>query len=597
MRFEITGHLSDPEAAWEAVADTDWMNREAGAGKMLAYEVIVDDTDYPQVHGALAGPLGTRLAFTEDGNRWVRGRYFEQERTYSGGPLERSYYRVSLESRDGGVIPRIVLDLTPRYALLSPAVRSSLKQYQRRWQGVLDGLPHPGEVRSAPLRELGPIAKQIFDRWRQEVPSVVADRVLEHLRRGRPIELQQMRAFALADRWRLDRDEVLGAYLEGARSGMFELYWSVRCPRCSAQTNSVDHLGNLADHARCASCRIGFDADLSSNVEVLFAPHPSIVERIDESFCTLFPMGSPSIEASVILAPGDRWSETVLLDPGKWRIGSGGERPDVGIEVERDGDHHLSWDPEADGEISLGAGEVEVELDNPTDGRVRVQLARLAADPGSAAGGFLAAGYLSTHPGFRRSMGHQVLAPDTRISTRSVTLVFTDLTGSTAMYEEIGDAAAYALVRDHFRVLRAAVEGNGGTVVKTIGDAVMASFPDPLKGAHAALQMVRDFDLWIDARDVERKPRLTVGMHTGPALVVHTDQAGFDYFGQTVNIAARAESVAEPCHLVYTQACADWPGFAELLEAEALAAHVDEHTLKGLSTPMPLHKVDLGRPT
>ncbi|MGO8264200.1 adenylate/guanylate cyclase domain-containing protein, partial [Rhizobium ruizarguesonis] len=71
----------------------------------------------------------------------------------------------------------------------------------------------------------------------------------------------------------------------------------------------------------------------------------------------------------------------------------------------------------------------------------------------------------------------------------SLTFIFTDLRGSTALYERVGDLAAFDLVRAHLRVLHEIVATEAGAVVKTIGDAVMATFPSTDRAVAAALRM------------------------------------------------------------------------------------------------------------
>src|SRR3546814_18039453 len=73
------------------------------------------------------------------------------------------------------------------------------------------------------------------------------------------------------------------------------------------------------------------------------------------------------------------------------------------------------------------------------------------------------------------------------VGIAQVTLMFTDLKGSTALYERIGDARAYRLVREHFAFLGEIVREQEGAIVKTVGDAVMAAFPDPAAAVRAAL--------------------------------------------------------------------------------------------------------------
>jgi class 3 adenylate cyclase len=188
-------------------------------------------------------------------------------------------------------------------------------------------------------------------------------------------------------------------------------------------------------------------------------------------------------------------------------------------------------------------------------------------------------------------MGHQVLAPNVRISIRNVTLVFTDLTSSTAMYEELGDAAAYALVRDHFAVLRRQIEAHNGVLVKTIGDAVMAAFHEPGAAVTCCIELMRAYNVWSAGKNLNVRPQLKVGVHTGPALMVHTDANGLDYFGGSVNLAARAQGAASPGELVITHACHGHPGVLAALQTHGLEPSAHEVSMKGLSTSTLLYRV------
>ena len=138
--------------------------------------------------------------------------------------------------------------------------------------------------------------------------------------------------------------------------------------------------------------------------------------------------------------------------------------------------------------------------------------------------------------------------------------MFTDLKGSTALYDRVGDLAAYDLVREHFRVLSEIVASEAGAVVKTIGDAVMATFPTPDRALAAALpharldQGLRDGDLLIK-----------IGIHEGPCLAVTLNDR-LDYFGQTVNIAARVQSLADARSIFATRSVVENPQVAKMLE-------------------------------
>jgi class 3 adenylate cyclase len=127
----------------------------------------------------------------------------------------------------------------------------------------------------------------------------------------------------------------------------------------------------------------------------------------------------------------------------------------------------------------------------------------------------LTADRVATLQAFRDLFSDQVLRPGDEVGIRRVTLLFSDLRGSTALYDAIGDAAAYRLVRDHFAYLAAIVREHEGTVVKTIGDAVMAAFHDPAEGLKAAIAMqerVASFNATAGAPIV-----LKLGLHEGRA--------------------------------------------------------------------------------
>ena len=89
---------------------------------------------------------------------------------------------------------------------------------------------------------------------------------------------------------------------------------------------------------------------------------------------------------------------------------------------------------------------------------------------------------------FRDLFSSEVLRPGEEISVGSTTLMFTDLRNSTKLYREIGDAPAFGRVREHFEILEQAITAEGGSIVKTMGDSIMAAFRSPV----SALQAIWD---------------------------------------------------------------------------------------------------------
>lgn len=176
---------------------------------------------------------------------------------------------------------------------------------------------------------------------------------------------------------------------------------------------------------------------------------------------------------------------------------------------------------------------------------------------------YVSGGMLLTRQTFRKLFRSERVDEEEGLGVRQVTLLFTDLKGSTALYEHLGDLNAYALVREHFALLDAVAQRHAGAIVKTIGDAVMAAFSRPIDAVAAALQMRQGIGRFNVERD-QPAIILKMGADCGPSIAVTLNE-NLDYFGQTVNIAARVQSFADAGEICLTEALYTAPGVRELL--------------------------------
>src|SRR5205814_1217736 len=217
--------------------------------------------------------------------------------------------------------------------------------------------------------------------------------------------------------------------------------------------------------------------------------------------------------------------------------------------------------------IELSPGPLRLSLENRTETRVLPGL-WVATDRLnellSRRKPFLSAKRLLTNQVFRDLYGADTIDVDQRLKITSLTFLFTDLRGSTELYEQVGDLAAFDLVRAHFQVLNGIIATEAGAIVKTAGDAVMATFSTPDRAVAAALRMrdaMRDFK---DAGTGDGL-LLKIGIHEGPSLAVVLDKRQ-DYFGRTVNIAARVQDLADTRSILATGPVVNHPGACKLLE-------------------------------
>jgi len=188
---------------------------------------------------------------------------------------------------------------------------------------------------------------------------------------------------------------------------------------------------------------------------------------------------------------------------------------------------------------------------------------------------------------FRDLFASEVVRPGEEISIGSVTLLFTDLRDSTRLYRKIGDASAFGRVREHFDILEKAIASEGGGIVKTMGDSVMATFRHPV----AALRAVWNAQTQI-AEYGEPMLWLKVGLHKGPCIVVNLNDR-LDYFGSTVNIAARLPGLSQGGELIFTEEIYNDPEIAEFLSQAASPEAVNRFTanVKGFDEPFTMWRI------
>ena len=367
------------------------------------------------------------------------------------------------------------------------------------------------------------------------------------------------------------------ACLAGVKAGLLTMKWGLLCPNCRGAKVSVAALSELPRGAHCPSCNIDYDRDFEKNVELSFAPAPAVRPVPDGGFCLSGPMATPHVAVQLLLAPGERRSVTVDLPPGSYRLRT--LHPGVFVDVDYESG------PFPGLRITASGVEVLNAMDHGEAGSVAFvndagfELAALIEDRTWMRDALTAPEVISLQA-FRDLFAEATLRPGDDAGVSQVVLLFTDLQGSTALYERVGDAAAYNIVRKHFALLAAIVRDHDGAVVKTIGDAVMASFSDPAQAARAALAM--QAEIGSSARGV-RDLVLKVGVHAGPSVVVTLNDR-LDYFGSTVNMAARLQGQSTGGDIVLSSSVADDPAVRAVLAA--MPKRRETVALKGFTEPV-----------
>jgi class 3 adenylate cyclase len=244
------------------------------------------------------------------------------------------------------------------------------------------------------------------------------------------------------------------------------------------------------------------------------------------------------------------------------------------------------------GTAELRPGPLRVSLENRTNRRVLPGLWIAGHALHELLGRrkpFLTAKRLLSNQTFRDIYNTDTLDADQRLKITSLTFLFTDLKGSTQLYERVGDLVAFDLVRQHFHVLHEIVASETGAIVKTIGDAVMATFPTPDRGLAAALRM-REAMLDINKQRGSEDLLLKIGIHEGPCLAVTLNDRQ-DYFGQTVNMAARVQGLASSRAIFVTKPVIEDTRSSQILEGKGLKPTVQRAALRGITDETVVYEI------
>jgi class 3 adenylate cyclase len=569
---------SPPEALWPIVSNTERLNKALGLPAMTPESI-------PGSHERRVSMRLFRLTL-----RWIESpfefaapSYHRVVRTFAAGPVARFEGGVRLEPDGSGSRAIVDGEFVPGSALAALILRVAAPKAAADMAALIqkydDSLARAGPLPSFPRTRTASDESRLAARAERlrampAEPAAVA-RLIAHLRDAPDDEVAGMRPFELADRWGLPRLEVLGACLHGVKAGLLDLNWVDVCPNC-AGGGAAAALKDVTGKPRCPGCSLEYAAAFDESLELRVSVHPNVRAARLSIHCVGSPAHSPIAVAQLTLEPGKARELDLSLDARSYTVRALGARKAARLRPRPDGAAELAIDLGADDRsYAFRPGRVRLALTSPA-----ADLARVETERWREAG--VTAAAVTSLQEFRELFSAEVLAPGHEIGVKRLALLFTDLKGSTAMYERLGDAPAYGVVRDHFGYLTAIVAARRGAVVKTIGDAVMAVFSSGADALEAALDM-QERIAELDATLAPRPPViLKIGVHEGAAIAINADGV-LDYFGTTANVAARVQNESAGGDIVVTDVLRDDPAVVEVMTRRAPPAEAFESPLKGLT--------------
>ncbi len=580
-----------PEAIWPFVADTARLNELAGSPRYVVEERADAQGRVHRLATVKLGPL--RLKWEEGYGEWQENRRLSQTRDFLNGPFRRSHSVFQLEPEGPGT--RLVFSgeiecvgilgwLTKMSGKLEREADKRLAAIERL---VAEAAASDKILGASAEDAVKPAARRRFDGLIAQLGSDPAShgltpKLADFLLHAPTVALSSVRPLTMARQWNATPADIVELFLAAQRLGILAMGWDLLCPRCRGAKSRVEQLHELPRDAHCASCNIDYRRDFARNVELTFHPERWLRPLPEGELCLLGQGTTPHVKFQAEVAAHSRKNFALTLPPGPYRFRTveAGEQADADIGPDR-----VIPGLMANGnEIALAApgGPDELVIQNDTDR----PLIFVAEDRNWAKDALTGESVIAM-PAFRRLCPEQLLRPGDDVEIGQVAILFTDLQGSTRLYDSLGDASAYRLVRDHFAFLSELVARHHGSIVKTVGDAVMAAFNDPADAVRAVLSIQDEVANFNRGRR-DSGVVLKLGMHLGSCIAV-TAGGVLDYFGSTVNTAARLEHQCRGGEVIISEAVLTDPEAREALAGRSMSE--ETVTLRGLNEPVRIVRV------
>jgi class 3 adenylate cyclase len=575
------------ETLWQVLADNNRLNEYIGLFP-VRFRSVAKEQGGIFYREARAKALGlVPLMWQEYPFQWEEGKSYTVERFYPEGPVQHYTWGIEfLDTPDanktrvrvsGTFVPRNALGILAIELLAAPSIKKTIAYMDdflaagatEAFQAPQKSLDHKVD-----LQELGRLEAELR---KYPVSEEFISSLLRHLIHKSGHDAAQIEPYPVAREWQQDPDDVLRGMLYAAKAGMLSLSWNLICPNCRVSKAEHSSLSELKPAFHCDLCGVNYDASFDQFVELHFSVHPSIRKAYAEIYCVGAPMITPHVKVQRVVRRG----ETVALgippfEGLRLRVLQANHMAEVGTSSDFS---HITYTDSGWSNASVsGEAPIGVRNDSPNDIVVVLEQTAWRSEAVTAA-------KVTAMQEFRDLFSSEVLSPGQNIAIGHVTILFTDLIGSTSLYETAGDSSAYGQVRSHFEFLASRIAKNSGSVVKTIGDAVMAVFHVPGDGLKAALEIQRelaDFNKTVGEAFI-----LRIGLFSGPAIAVNSNDR-LDYFGRTINIAARIESQGRGGDIVFDRNYLEQASLRALLAAEKVELEPFQAKLKGIEGDMEL---------
>ena len=540
---------------WPHLIETSKFNQALGLPKMNFEE------SNGRLHGT-ATNAGFRQAWVEDKWQWVAQKSIIGGRTYSEGfgRYVRVIYDLQESSETKGTCLTVYFGWLPRNFFSRVLLKKSMSWLKRKYSGLLTEIT--GKIsQKKPVYEdkntdaINNSSEQRLQYYEEKMgqrnlDDVAVRELFNFIRTSAEVDAYRIRVPELARKKGVDENRLLNACLHATRLGLLHMSWDLICPHCRGVRKQYKSLKDVETEAACEACSIEFGSDHENALEIAFHIDKEIRDVAQVFYCAAEPSTKEHIKFQQVLEPGEERVISPGVSTGRYRLRILGSKDYQYLDIFSDSEKEsIKWNPDEKETYKAGL-ESNVILTNSSESQKTyimedVGWSDLALRPPK----------LFNYQQFRDLFSEEFLDARVHLSVGKQAILFTDIVGSSEIYIQNGDPKAFAQIRKHFDIIYPIIAEHDGAVVKTMGDSVMSAFTDTLDAIKAAISLQECFS----PSRADLNLRLRTTLNVGPCIAVNLN-SNIDYFGSSVNAAAKLQAHAKSNQIVFTDAVWKEPG-------------------------------------
>lgn len=535
-KFIITTKLPK-DRLWAVISDTSRMNKTMG---LPAW----DEAELNGSRVVRTKILGQQQEWIEPPWVWIINQEIRHERIYQKGLMrhQTGVFRILAQKTAEGLLqtemsftwtgsPLLRFVIGP---LSARFLKKQITWYIQEQERIFFANAGAKNTALTPLRELTSVDHDFISAITTECKSQkpeVLKKILQYLVASDSIDIFKINPKKIAQETQLQLADVIEQLTGLTQSGYLAITWDVVCPHCRGPQLELSKLRLVSEATTCVTCDLNFSSQSDGSIEVSFKPQAKFREIKSIVYCAAEPAKKAHILVNWQTEPQKNFTFSLDLAPGEYRARTihGKHQCQIKVGSSKSPLQKISLDFSKP-LLELNSGEIEFSFSSTQKDYLVLESLAWSEEK------FLAGEALSnTH--IRTLINDDLLKSGVKLDIGEQIILFTDIVGSTPLYRKLGDNKAFIAVQDHYIEIEHIIKANSGVVVKFIGDAVMAAFTDAASAFKANNQIHAAF------KNNKDTLVLRTSFHIGQVLCVNMN-VGLDYFGQTVNTAAKLQGWA-----------------------------------------------------